>query len=401
MDEILHRFNPWWTGEYTAPGIERENYLSGLMRLKESRDIVFVTGLRRVGKTTLLHQFIRRLLDEVEAKRILYVSLDNLALMDYSIAEIVENFRQIHSLRHNDDVFLIFDEVHFRKDFELQLKNLYDMGHAKVFASGSASLDIVMRSPYLTGRQRIMRVFPLSFGEYLKFKDVKISPADTHLFPALGRDYITTGGMPEFVLTGDPNSLQALLDSILYRDIAGAHGIRNREMLKEILLFAAQSVSSPVSVRKISKVTGARADSVREILRLFVEANLIYVVEREGKLSERKVAPKKLYLADTGLFNVLTERINMGAVVENGVFLRLVRDGEVRYYRRNNREVDFVQGERAFESRYKRKIEREEIACISGLRGYREKVVITENADGKMDSVRLIPLWKFLLNGKD
>ena len=142
------------------------------MRLKESRDIVFVTGLRRVGKTTLLYQFIRRLLHEVEAKRILYVSLDNLALMDYSIAEIVEN----------------------------------------------------------------------------------------------------------------------------------------------------------------------------------------------------------------------------------GVFLRLVREGEVRYYRRNHREVDFVQGKRALESRYKRKIEKEEIACISGLRGYREKVVITENVDGKMDGVRLLSLWRFLLN---
>jgi len=398
MDEILHRFNPWWTEEYRAPGIEREDYLSGLMRLKESRDIVFVTGLRRVGKTTLLHQFIHRLLGQVEAKRILYVSLDNLALMDYSIAKIVESFRRIHALRHNEDVILVFDEVHFRDDFELHLKNLYDMGHVKIFASGSASLDIVMRSPYLTGRQRIIRVFPLSFRPYLRFKGEKVTPADRYLFPALAEDYIKTGGMPEFVLTGDPNALQSLLDSILYRDIAGMHQIRNRETLRDILLFAAQSVSSPISVRKISRVLGIRIDTVRQILGLFVEANLLYVVEREGKLSERKVSPKKLYLADTGLFNVLTERLNLGAMVENAVFLRLVRDGEVRYYRSNGREVDFRQGERAFESRYKRKIEKEEIAGISGLRGYREKVVITEDVAGEMGRVRLVPLWRFLLD---
>ncbi|MCK5559957.1 MAG: ATP-binding protein, partial [Thermoplasmata archaeon] len=288
MEDLLYRFNPWWDGTFESPGIPRDDYLSRLLKLKNRKDIILITGLRRVGKTTLMHQLIHKLLEAVDSKHIFYVSLDNIALKDRSILEIVDIFRRINELKHDEFVYLFLDEVHFKKDYELQLKNLYDMGNVKIYASGSSSLDIIMKSPYLTGRQRIVRMAPLNFIEFLKFTSREIGKADQHLFPAAAEDYIRTGGMPEYVLTKDLNILQSIIYSILYRDIAGRYEIRNRESLFDILALLAQSVGSPMSLRKISRVLGIPIETVNRTLELFVEANLIHLVEREGKLSERK-----------------------------------------------------------------------------------------------------------------
>lgn len=397
MEGILHRSNPWWTRKFDSPGIQREDHISTLLGFKESKDIVLITGLRRVGKTTLMLQIIHRLLEEVDSKLIFYISLDHIALKDRSIIEIVDDFRVVNGLKHDDFVYLFLDEVHFKDDFELQLKNLYDEGKAKVYASGSSSLDIVMKSPHLTGRQRIIHLSPLSFGEFLRFSGKEISPADEHLYPALVEEYLETGGMPEYVLTKDPNNLQSMVHSILYRDVAGRHEIRNIENLQDILSLIAQSVGSPMSLRKISRVLGIHVDLVSKIVDLFVEANLVHSVEKEGKMSERKASPRKIYLADNGLFGVLTEKVNYGTLVENMVFLTLRRKANVRYHRSSGSEVDFVRGKTAWEVKYKSDVEEKDLAGLKRLRGFKSRTMVTKDRDGEVDGVMLVPLWRFLL----
>lgn len=397
MEEMLQRFNPWWGGKFEFPGIAREEYLNDLLALKDTKDIVLITGLRRVGKTTLMRQLIFQLLEIGEGRRIFYVSLDNIALKERSILEIVDIYRRINELKHDDFVYLFLDEVHFKEDYELQLKNLYDAGNAKVYASGSSSLDIIMKSPYLTGRQRIIRMFPLSFKEYMRFVGKEISHADMHLYPALAEDYLKMGGMPEYVMTRDLNLLQSLVYSILYRDITGRYEMRSRENLLDILSLIAQSVGAPISLRKISRVLGIPPESVSRTLDLFVEANLVHMVEKEGKMSERKASPRKIYLADTGLFSVLTENVNIGAMVENLVYLKLRKQGTVRYYRSSGHEVDFVRKKEAWEVKYKSTMDEKDLTNIKHLRGMKSRIIVTKEKEGKMDNILFQPLWKFLL----
>ncbi len=394
MEDILIKFNPWWDGTYEFPGIERSRYLEILEKHIGSRDVILITGLRRVGKTTIMHQIIHRLLQNEDPRKVLYVSMDYLPLKDHMILDIEDAFRRANSLKYNEKVFLFLDEVHFQDDFELQLKNLYDLGFSKVFASGSANLDIIMRSPHLTGRQRIIRINPLSFGEFMQFRDLSITRADHHLFPSLAMDYVETGGLPEYVLSGDPNVLQTLVDTILYRDISDRHDIRNRENVKNILMMIAQSVSTPLSVNRIARVLKVRNETISRVISLLVEANLIHVVERAGKLAERKAAVRKMYLADTGLFSVLTERINLGAKVENSVFLTLVKNDPIRYWNTNGTEVDFIQGKNAFEAKFKRDVSKKDLTPIINLRGMSSRTMITESMDEQRDNVRLMPLWK-------
>jgi len=398
MEETLHRFNPWWNEAYQTPGVLRETYVARLLSLKETRDIVLVTGLRRVGKTTLIYQVISALINSksVEPERVFYVSLDNLALKQHTIAEIVDEYRRAQSIKHNELVYLFLDEVQSRTNYELELKNLYDMGYSKIYASGSGSLEISMRSPYLTGRQRVIHVSPLNFTEYLMFKGLQDSPADAHLYPALTEEYALNGGIPEYVKTGDINYIQALLDTIIYRDIAGVHGIRNPERIGDVLTLIAQSVGSPLSIRKISRVLGISKDEVSRLVSLFVEANLIYLVEKDGKVSERKAAPKKIYLSDTGFFAALTENINKGALMENLAYLTLRNSGTVRYQRIGGKEVDFVIKNRAWESKYRDNITEDDIKNLLTLKGVKDRTVITRNRTGEMEGVKMKPLWKII-----
>ena len=89
MEELLRISNPWWEEEFPFPGIAREQYLRTMESLESAPGVILITGLRRVGKTTLMHQYIHRLLSNVDSRRILYVSLDNLIFQNHTIQEIV------------------------------------------------------------------------------------------------------------------------------------------------------------------------------------------------------------------------------------------------------------------------------------------------------------------------
>ena len=360
--------------------------------------MILITGLRRVGKTTLIHQIIHTLLGGVDPKKIFYVSLDHMSLEKHTILDIVEEFRRLSKLEHGDFAYLFLDEVHFKDRFEIQLKNLYDMGNVKIFASGSASLDIIMKSPYLTGRQRLVHVSPLDFNEYLAFTGKTVSPANQHLYPGLAEEYMETGGMPEYVRTGDVNVLQALVDSILYRDIAARHDIRSSSNLRNILSLAAQSVGSPISIRKISRVLGIPVETVSRIVELLVEAGLIYLVEKDGKASERKASPRKIYIADNGLLNVLTEHVNTGARAENLVYLTLKDRGTIRYHRSSGLEVDFVHDKTAWEVKYKDTVDVQDMKSMEALRKYKTRLILTRTREETVNGMELRPMWKFLLD---
>ena len=110
-----------------------------------------------------------------------------------------------------------------------------------------------------------------------------------------------------------------------------------------------------------------------------------------------QASPRKFYLADNGLFTILAENINLGAKVENMILLKLARSGNVRYYRRNGDEVDFIIGRQAIESKYKEAITAKDIAPLKKVRNVRDRIVITQDREGEMNGIQLVPLWKFLL----
>jgi len=398
MEQILAIFNPWWEGPFKAEGIRREEYLSLLDQKRKTKDIVFITGLRRVGKTTLVRQYVERLIDGGEdPRRIIYISMDHPGLVKESILDVLDAYRRSHGLKHNDRFTAIIDEVHLREGFEQELKTIYDLGHVKVFATGSSSLFMVERGSFLTGRQTFMEVFPFTFAEYLDLMGLKVRSSDAHLMVKYAEDYARTGGLPEYLKTGDPGYLTTLISSVLYKDIATRRGVRNVQALRELLLIVTQSTGSRLSPRRIGRILGVSHETVREHLSSFEEANLIHTLRLKGKVSESMAAPKKVYASDTGIVHVLSPTVNLGSLVENCVFNALRRHAsDIAYGQARGKEVDFVLPGACYEVKYSDKVSKDDVGHLGDVR-VDQRIVITRNQTGKIDGIELVPFWRFLM----
>ena len=398
MEQVLALFNPWWEGAFKAEGICREEYLGLFDQKRKTKDIVFITGLRRVGKTSLVRQYVERLISSGEnPSRILYFSMDHPSLVKESILDVLDAYRRIHGLKHSDRFIALIDEIHLREGFERELKTIYDLGHVKVFATGSSSLFMVESGSFLTGRQTFMEVFPFTFPDYLDLMQLKVKRSDSHLMVRHAEDYVRTGGLPEYLTTGDPGYLTTLISSVLYKDIATRRAVRNVQALRELLLIVTQSTGSKLSPRRAGRILGVSHETVREHLSAFEEANLIHTVRLRGKVSESMAAPKKVYASDTGIVHVLSPTINFGSLVENCVFNSLRRrSSDITYGHARGKEIDFVLPDSCYEVKYMDKVREEDVSHLKDI-AVERRVAITRNQTGKMGEIELVPLWRFLM----
>jgi len=194
VEQILYKLNPWWETDFHTKSISRPKYRDKLSRFIPLRDIVLLTGLRRVGKTTIIKQIIEELLQEVRPELIFYVSLDAYGLEKYSIHEIVTRYRTIHRLGLDRQIYVFLDEIAFKEDFQRELKDFYDNENIKIYASASSASILRDRKAYLTGRTRTVEILPLDFEEFLVFRNAKVKTADAHLLENYFMEYMQTGG---------------------------------------------------------------------------------------------------------------------------------------------------------------------------------------------------------------
>ena len=344
MDKDLYRYNPWWEDDFEKLTIlkERTDFRKRLLPNLTNKQVVFLTGLRRIGKTSLMKLSIKHLIFEQKfpAKNILYVSLDDYLLQGKTILEIVEYFREMNALSIKDQIYLFLDEITFCPNYEQQLKNLYDAGNVKVIASSSSASLLKSQSGLLTGRSITFEVLPLNYEEFLDFRNIKISKSDAHLHETYFKEYLVKGGIPEYVLTNDDAYIRELMDNIIYKDIAAVHGIRQISVLKDYFLLLMERSGKTLSINKIAKILGISTESSKRYFDLFCETFIIYPVSRHGKLNEQLVSPKKIYCCDTGIRNYYTGERDWGAMFENYAFLSL-KQLNLKYIYENTIELDF------------------------------------------------------------
>jgi len=342
MKELLYKSNPWWEAEMPAM-IEREKYLKILGETLDNKDIVFLTGLRRVGKTSIMKGFIARLIQQknINPQYICYISLDLIALDDTEISQIVDEYRQIWRLESKQKIYLFFDEVTHKNNYQRALKNLYDLDNVKIYASSSSASLLRDNNAFLTGRQRVLEIMPLDFNEYLQFRKIHIKQVDFHLKLSYFEDYMQDGGMPEYVLTRDLSYLQNLIDSIIHKDIIAMHKIKNIQVVKDFYRLLMERSGKQLSLNKIAKILSIGVDTARRYLSYFEDNYLIYTIEKYGKLNERLKNPKKIYASDIGLKNIATGFRDKGAIFENLVFLH-IKNKSPSYVSSAGIEIDFI-----------------------------------------------------------
>lgn len=356
LETILYKFNPWWEGEYSSHRIPRERYNRELNESLDTDDVMIITGLRRVGKTSIIKFFIEELLKRVPGSRIFYISLDAYGIEKHSIHDIVEAFRKINRINLSDRIYIFLDEVTAKQDFHRELKDFYDNENIKIYAAGSSASVLKEKKAYLTGRTRVVEVLPLDFEEFLAFRDIKIKKSEQYLVDVYFEQYMDMGGIPEYVLRQDPVYLEGLIDDIIYKDIIAYHGIREKGSVRDMFLLLMERSGKQVTLNKMTKILGLSFDTVKRYMGYFLDTFIFYSIERCGKVNERIKSHKKLYAGDTGIRNIVTGFRDKGALFENLFFLK-IKHQDPCYVFENGIELDFmVKKETLIEVKYNREL---------------------------------------------
>ena len=309
--------------------------------------IKLITGPRRVGKSTYA-------LLMLQGKSFAYLNFDDNLLLSAWDEELV--MRTLDEVYPNYE-FLLLDEVQNLKDWEVWVSKLYRRGKNLVITGSNAKMLSGEMATVLTGRYLQVEMLPFSLTETIEWKGANInsiSNAKQAEAVAIADDYLRNGGYPETIdmRSITRNYLSTLFDSIIWKDVAKRHNIRNITDLNNIALYLLSNFCNPLSANDIAKeLSMTSVTTTRKFMDYLHEPYLFYYLPRfNNKLKLMKKAASKVYVIDNGFvaakaFN-LSE--NLGRLLENEVFVELLRQGyqvetSLFYYRsRNDREVDFV-----------------------------------------------------------
>ena len=379
MDEILFQYNPWWeSADYLSPSLKpRNERVNQIARAHANRPLVFLTGIRRVGKSSLMRLLANRLMENgVEAHRICYVSVDDYQLRDKNIMDIVSEYRKIHKLGRNRNITLLLDEITYKPDFQIQLKTLIDREPVAIVASSSSSSLLNDARGRLTGRSTTIEVQPLSLEEYLQFKDIEVARRDSHLLDSYFKDYVSVGGLPENVLKPERNYLMNLIDDIIQKDIAAFRGVRDHQVLRDYFTLLMERSGKQVSINKVANILGLSPDTSRRYLGFFEDTYLVQLVSRWGKTNERILSPKKVYACDLGMKHLFIGNRDWGSYFENYVYHRIRKYQQISYIRVDSIELDFFTEDKTLiEAKYNADIEGKQAALYDSFEAKRKRVI--------------------------
>ncbi|MFO7869607.1 MAG: ATP-binding protein [Bacteroidales bacterium] len=293
---------------------------------------LIISGIRRCGKSTLLHQLIDK-----QSEQFFFLNFDTPKLYNFDI----HDFQLVDSLidEHKSPV-LFFDEIQIIQGWEMYVRQKLDEGFRVIVTGSNASLLSKELGTKLTGRHITKELFPFSFTEFCEFKSI-------HNTVESFSEYSNSGGFPEYVKTKNPDILTALLDDILYRDIAVRHNIKDVKSLQRLISYLAANVGNLVSANKLTRILGIKSTAtVMEYFNYFEQS---YVVQLMPKFSYSHkvqiVNPRKIYFIDNGLLSIISTSFNKdeGHKLENIVFWELRRHKkELFYFNEKGKECDFV-----------------------------------------------------------
>lgn len=343
MENLLYQYNLWWEEDFSNPEIKpREKYFALLKQYLAIKQMIILTGLRRVGKTTLMKLLIEELiLEGINPKRILYISLDDYLLRKNSIIEIINEFRKIHKIKFQEKIYLFLDEITYKEDFQTQLKNIYDLQNTKIFVAASSASMLKDKKAMLTGRAITLEIQPLDFNEYLFFKGIELKKRDQQLYKSYFLDYCREGGLPENVLNPNREYLMNLIDDIIQKDITAFHGLRNHQILRDYFTLLMERSGKQMSINKIAKVLDISLDTSKRYLNYFESAYLIHLLPRWGKTNQKMLSPKKVYASDLGFKNIFIGERDLGSYFENYIYLVLRNKKTLYYLYEKQTEIDF------------------------------------------------------------
>lgn len=355
MAEDLERFNEWWsTGKVRSelvPPFHRYAFSRFEESLKE-RQILVVTGLRRVGKTTLLYQAIERLLETVVPRNILYFSFEGSFSDPKAVLEYYERYVLKKPFEEAGRVFVFFDEIQYAENWSSVVKQFYDLyPDLKFFVSGSSSLLLSREAvDRLAGRFFLLELKPLGFLEFLGLKGLRLADMEfsSRRVELYFLDYLKKSGFPEIVGWDSEARVveyirNSVIDRLALRDAPLLFKTRDMLLMDNLVRLILSTPGCIVNINSLSRAWGRSKVTISNYLR-FLETSLLVRSLSNFKpsflSSSRKL--KKYYPATSSLIFAHSKESfekKMGLVLECYVAGAL----DARYYfREGKKEIDII-----------------------------------------------------------
>lgn len=327
----------------------------------DSGKVVGLSGSRRCGKTFVFFETMRRLLTQgVDRRNIIYLNFEDDRLQPIQAGDldwVMRGHRELFP--HNSEMknYLFLDEVQCVPGWERWVRRLHDTENIAIFVTGSSSRVLTRDlSTALRGRSIAYEVFPLSFSEFLTFKNIVSIPFNAkreglvrHAFV----EYLQWGGYPDVVLRAaelKPLILEEYASVMLFRDLLERYSIRNELLMRTLLRYSFRNTATLLGMGKLHRDLTSQGlkvgkNTVFEYMEMLADSGLVFLLPKFAESLRKQIHnPKKLHVIDTGLisaFKAGSER-DIGRKFETAVFLECRRNSKNWYYDADGDEIDLV-----------------------------------------------------------
>lgn len=427
FEEVLVEQNKHWQGIKYDAGVKRTIF-DKAVNYMDNDFIISICGVRRAGKSTLLKQIINHCIQvkKIKPGNILFLNLEDPVFNYYkddvaNLEKVFQDFLKLHD--PGGKVYLFLDEVQFFKNWEVFVKSKYEKKGIKILITGSNSrLLSADLATLLSGRTLEVNVFPFSFKEILKAKEInpgnKVSLlSQKNRVKSLLDEYILYGGFPEVVFEKKRELKKDILKNyyrnIFYNDIVPRFDIKKSQLAEKLLYYLLSNPAALSSYNNLSKIISLADKTIKEYTGYFSQSLLLFCVDRFSPSVGKQIRSlKKVYAMDNGLVNAIAFKImeNLGPLFENIIAIDcLQRDMKFFYYiSGNNKEVDFIipdAEEKLVQVCYVMKNEKTRKREITALQsvmketGIKKSLLVTIDEEEEIQvngfQINVIPAWKY------
>lgn len=317
-----------------------------LPNLCSSPEVVIITGIRRCGKSTLMQQ-----IRAVQTEKDYYINFDDERLVSFKVDNFQTLLEVFYELFGQQKTFY-FDEIQNIGQWERFVRRLHDTGN-KVFITGSNARMLSRElGTHLTGRYVSYELFPFSFREFILLKNPQLLSENFYKtsvkaeIAAFFANYFNDGGFPNFIKTADELALKTLFENILYRDIMVRNNITNEMEIRELVSYFAGNYARLSTNSELAKIIGVKnASTVKKYIGFLTDSYLVFQTSKfDYSVSKQIQSPKKSYFIDNGLVTRVGFSFsdNHGHLLENLVYIELLRREEKVFYHYKKQECDFL-----------------------------------------------------------
>ncbi|MEM3508329.1 MAG: ATP-binding protein [Nitrososphaerota archaeon] len=406
----MERFNEWWfTGKIRkelALPFKRYAFSKVLESLKE-RQILIITGLRRVGKTTLLYQAIEKLLEIEEPNKILYFSFEESSTNIKEVLDFYEKQILKKVFEESGRVFIFFDEIQYCENWPSIIKQYYDLyPNIKFLISGSSSLLLSKEAiDKLAGRFFFFELKPLTFFEFLEMKGIKILEPEffsrrieTYFF-----DYLRKAGFPEIVNWENDIKIaeyikNTVIDRVILRDLPIIFKTRDIILLEKIMKLILSNPGAIININSLSRDWGESKITISNYLK-FLEIFLLIRSLSNFRLAFLSISRKlkKYYPTVTSLIFSNSKEIfeeKFGVVLETYIVNALNAN---YYFKEGKKEINVIlKNEELLPIEIKENVNENDLKKFLDLVKYinaKRGIFISLNQNFKKENIEVLPAY--------